>query len=106
MVFNCAIVTFPLDYHLSDAVRIGGTVFRTERAPTTEELFSNGPHLATEQFELGDPTLGKETATGIEAAFRHREGGHYVTVNAFYTDYSNYIFETETGEVVFRRSLC
>ena len=87
------------DYHLSDAVRIGGTVFRTERAPTTEELFSNGPHLATEQFELGDPTLGKETATGIEAAFRHREGGHYVTVNAFYTDYSNYIFETETGEV-------
>lgn len=86
------------DYHLSDAVRVGGTVFRTERAPTTEELFSNGPHLATEQFELGDPTLGKETATGVEAAFRHREGGHYLTVNAYYTDYSNYIFETETGD--------
>ena len=86
------------DLHLTEAVRIGGTVFRTERAPTTEELFSNGPHLATEQFELGDPTLGKETATGIEAAFRHREDGHFLTVNAFYTDYSNYIFETETGE--------
>jgi iron complex outermembrane receptor protein len=87
------------DLHLTEAVRIGGTVFRTERAPTTEELFSNGPHLATEQFELGDPTLGKETATGIEAAFRHREDGHFLTVNAFYTDYSDYIFETETGEV-------
>ena len=86
------------DLHLTDAVRLGGTVFRTERAPTTEELFSNGPHLATEQFELGDATLGKETATGIEAAFRHREDGHFLTVNAFYTDYSNYIFETETGE--------
>lgn len=86
------------DVHITDAIRLGGTVFRTERAPTTEELFSNGPHLATEQFELGDPTLGKETATGVEAAFRHREDGHYLTVNAFYTDYSNYIFETETGE--------
>ncbi len=86
------------DYHVSDSVRVGGTVFRTERAPTTEELYSDGPHLATDQFERGDPTLGKETATGIEAAFRHKEGGHFVTVNAFYTDYDNYIFELETGE--------
>ncbi len=85
------------DIHLSEAVRVGGTVFRTERAPTTEELFSNGPHLATSQFELGDPGLGKETATGVEAAFRHREDGHSVTLNVFYTDYSDYIFETETG---------
>ncbi len=85
------------DVHLSDSVRLGGTIFRTERAPTTEELFSNGPHLATEQFELGDPTLGKETATGIEAAFRHRHDHHWLTVNAFYTDYSDYIYEVETG---------
>ena len=86
------------DVHLSEAIRFGGTVFRTERAPTTEELFSNGPHLATSQFEVGDPTLDKETATGVELAFRHREEGHYLTVNAFYTDYSDYVFETETGE--------
>lgn len=96
--FNLISVSAGGDVHLTDAVRIGGTVFRTERAPTTEELFSNGPHLATEQFELGDATLGKETATGVELAFRHREDGHYLTVNAFYTDYSDYIFETETGE--------
>ena len=85
------------DIHVSDSVRLGGTVFRTERAPTTEELFSNGPHLATEQFELGDPSLGKETATGIEAAFRHRHDHHWLTINGFYTDYNNFIFERETG---------
>ena len=87
------------DYHFTDALRIGGTVFRTERAPSTEELFSNGPHLATEQFELGDPTLGKETATGIEAAIRHREDGHFITANLFYTDYDDYIFEASTIEI-------
>jgi len=86
------------DFHLNDAVRMGGTVFRTQRAPTTEELFSNGPHLATEQFELGDSTLGLETATGVEAAFRHREAGHFLTLNLFYTDYSDYVFERATGE--------
>ncbi len=97
--FNAVSLSVGGDAHLSDAVRIGGTVFRTERAPTTEELFSNGPHLATDQFELGDPTLGLETSTGIEAAFRHREDGHFLTANVFYTDYSDYIFEAATGEI-------
>ena len=97
--FNAFSVSAGGDAHLSDAVRIGGTVFRTERAPTTEELFSNGPHLATDQFERGDMTLGLETATGIEAAFRHREDGHFLTANLFYTDYSDYVFEAATGEV-------
>ena len=95
--FNALSLSGGADVHVSDAVRIGGTVYRTERAPSTEELFSNGPHLATDQFELGDPDLGKETATGADLAFRHRESGHAVTLNLFYTDYDDYIFEAETG---------
>ncbi len=85
------------DVHLSETVRLGATLFRTERAPSTEELFSNGPHLATNQFEIGDITLDKETALGGEVAFRHRADNHAVTVNLFYTSYDDYIFETETG---------
>lgn len=95
--FNLVSLSGGGDYHVSETVRLGATLFRTERAPTTEELFSNGPHLATNQFERGDATLGKETATGIEAAFRHKAEGHFVTLNAFYTDYTDYIFESETG---------
>lgn len=86
------------DIHINNALRIGGTVFRTERAPTTEELFSNGPHLATNQFEIGDVTLDKETATGAEAAIRFKGGNSKLTLNAFYTDYADYIFEIETAE--------
>ena len=96
--FNLLSVSAGGDIHLSGAVRLGGTVFRTERAPTTEELFSNGPHLATNQFELGDATLDKEVATGVEAAIRHREGNHNVTLNLFYTDYTDYIFESQTAD--------
>lgn len=95
--FTALSISAGADRHLNDQIRLGGTIFRTERAPSTEELFSNGPHLATQAFEQGDPTLGKEVATGAELAFRHREASHALTVNLFYTDYGNYIFERATG---------
>ncbi len=87
------------DVHLTDALRLGGTVFRTERAPTTEELFSDGPHLATSQFEIGDPTLGEETALGAEVSLRYRTEKFYLTVNGFYNDFQDFIFGSENGEI-------
>jgi len=93
--FNLLSLSAGGDIHLGGGLRLGGTVFRTERAPTTEELFSNGPHLATNQFEVGDPTLDKEIATGVEAALRHKGDDHFITANVFFTDYNDYIFEQE-----------
>ena len=37
-------------------------------------------------------------ATGVEAVFRFRTDSNFLTANVFYTDYSNYIFETATGD--------
>ena len=85
-------------YDVSDAIKVGGTVFRTERAPITEELFSNGPHIATGQFEIGDPDLDKEIATGIEGIFRLQGERGSLVFTAFYTDYQDYIFDALTGE--------
>ena len=97
--FNLLSLSAGGDVHLGGEIRLGGTVFRTERAPTTEELFSNGPHLATNQFERGSPGLGKETARGLEAAIRHKGHDHFITANVFYTDYKSYVFESETGDI-------
>lgn len=95
--FTALSVSVGADRHMTDAIRVGGTVFRSERTPSTEELFSNGPHLATEAFELGDATLGKEVSSGGELAIRHREDHHSLTFNLFYTDYEDFIFQSETG---------
>ncbi|RFB04047.1 TonB-dependent receptor [Parvularcula marina] len=84
-------------YHFSDHVMAGLTGYRTERAPTTEELFSNGPHLATGQYEIGDINLGKEVATGIEGVLRMHNARAGVTLNVFYTDYRDYVYEADTG---------
>lgn len=100
VTFNGLSASFGADYHLTGNTKLGGTVYRTERAPTTEELFSNGPHLATQQFESGDRDLGIETATGAELSLRYKTGGSHATFNLFYTDYANYIYERITGAAV------
>lgn len=75
----------------SENLFVGLNILRTERAPAAEELFSNGPHLATNAFEEGDPTLGKEIARGLDATIHTELGGVTLTVNGFYTDYKNFI---------------
>ena len=77
---------------------VGVNGFRTERAPSTEELFSNGPHLATNQFEIGDPTLEEGVARGVEGGFRFSTDRYSVAVNGFYTSYDNFIYEIATGD--------
>ncbi len=85
------------DYHVNEQWRVGGTVLANERAPTTEELFSNGPHLATNQFEVGDASLGIEKAKGVEVSVRYGADNASLTVNAFRTSYDDYIFLGATG---------
>ncbi|HYC03631.1 MAG TPA: TonB-dependent receptor [Azospirillaceae bacterium] len=76
----------------------GLSVSRTERAPNAEELLSDGPHLATGTYEIGDPTLGEETALGFEATVKRTIGPVTGSVNLFYTDYDDFIAELFTGE--------
>lgn len=86
-------------YLISDDILFGATVHRTERAPTPEELFSGGPHIATQTFEVGDPTLGLETATGGELILRKRGGRFTASATFFYDDFDDFVVEDFTGEV-------
>ncbi len=95
--FDSLSLSAGVDFHLSGTTRLGGTVFSTSRAPTTEELFSNGPHLATGQFEVGDINLGNERALGAEVSVRFRKGHSHASFNVFATNYDDYIYEQATG---------
>lgn len=95
--FDAFSVSAGVGYQPSDIAFFGVTGMRTERAPSTEELFSNGPHLATGVFEVGDPDLGVETARGLEATMRLGDEALSFVVNGFYTSYKDFIFENATG---------
>lgn len=73
----------------------------TEREPETAELFSDGPHLATGAFEIGDPSLDKEVAYGAEAVLRRTKGPFTSSFSAFYTHFDDFIFLADTGTALF-----
>lgn len=68
------------------------------RAPTVEELFSDGPHLATSSFEIGNPELDKEQAANVSATVQWENDSWLLAASFYYTDFSNFIFEQPTGE--------
>ncbi len=65
----------------------------TERAPTAEELFSFGPHLATNAFEIGDANLTEETSLGVDLLLRKREGVVTGELSLFRNRFDDYIYQ-------------
>lgn len=80
----------PGDYALSF------NVGRSLRAPNAQELFADGPHLATGTFERGDPALGFERALGLDLSLRRRAGFVTGAASVFLTDFDGYVFEDDT----------
>jgi iron complex outermembrane receptor protein len=87
-----------LSYALGDHSEIGFNLSRTERAPSAEELFSNGPHIATQAFEIGDANLGKEKSLGGEAYFRVDRRNFEFGLTAFLNRFDDFIYESATDE--------
>ncbi len=85
-------------YDFTPTLKAGVNVSHAQRAPAAEELFSNGPHIATQAFEIGNPMLRKEKSWGAEAYLRGEARGVRFGVSLFGNRFDNYIFEAETGE--------
>ncbi|WP_283937647.1 TonB-dependent receptor [Sphingomonas hankyongi] len=87
------------NYNLVSDWRIGLSLSHSERAPTVNELFSNGPHGGSQQFLVGDPDLGLQKSNGAELSIHRTRGPVHVQANVYYNRYSNYIFEAPTGVI-------
>ena len=71
----------------------------SQRAPTAEELFARGPHDATFQFIIGDPTLSEEKNIGIDVSLRKTAGVVTGSISGFYNHYDGFIDFAPTGDV-------
>ena len=72
---------------------------RSVKLPNAEELFSNGPHAATQAFEIGNPRLDAETALGVDLT-AHLHGERFRgSASLFNTLFDDYIHESATGEL-------
>ena len=83
---------------LAPGWRVNLNLDRAQRAPSLEELFSNGPHAATASFEIGDPSLGLESAQHAETGLHYEAGTFSASLNLYRTRFDDFIYLQDTGE--------
>jgi iron complex outermembrane recepter protein len=97
--FNNVSGAFGLGYNIGD-LKLGVNLSRTARAPSIEELYSNGPHVATQSFEVGDPTLRSEKSWNGEVYARFDSTRFDASATLYSNRFSNFIYENATGAIV------
>lgn len=94
--FNNVSAAFGAAYLFGD-LKVGINASRTGRAPSVEELFSDGPHIATQAYEIGNPDLNSEKAWNAELYARFDSSNVDATVTVYSNWFDGFIYEDATG---------
>ncbi len=97
--FNNISAAVGVGYNIGD-LKIGTNISRTGRAPSVEELYSNGPHVATQSYEVGDPTLRSERSWNGEIYARYDSTRFDFSTTLYANRFSSFIYEDATGAIV------
>lgn len=97
-------------WDFSPSYNLSVSLNRAERSATAEELYSYGPHDATQSFEVGsqytinngqitpkDGDSDKEVANNIDITLRKLEGLWTGSFSASYNRVDDYFYEQDTG---------
>ncbi|MEP4889048.1 MAG: TonB-dependent receptor [Aliiglaciecola sp.] len=88
----------------------------SQRAPSASEMFSYGPHVGSQTYEIGgsfdineldgvysvsqsSQDLDKEVSNNVDLTYRYNTDRWNATLSVFYNKVSDYIFEQRTGLV-------
>ena len=109
--FSASVGTvYTLDQHSSLAFNYAFS----ERAPTAAEIFSNGPHIGTNSFEIGagfeihpeedgfhvavaEQSVKKETSNNIDITYRYSNEHLSFSLSGFYNQVDDYLYQENTG---------
>ncbi len=95
--FDLGAASLGLSRSLTDHWTISGQLDYSNRAPVAEELYSDGPHLVTGSYEIGDPDLDEERAANVSATIEYDQEALFFMLSAYYTDFGDFIYEAATG---------
>ncbi len=91
IIFTPFNLSFDGLYDLNEQWSVNTTLSHTERAPTQNELFAHGEHVATHQYEVGNTSLTLESANGIDTKLQWKTNKNSMRLSAFYTRFDNFI---------------
>ena len=108
--FTSSSLSAGLNWEYTPGYSVALTLSRNERAPSQQELFSAGQHLATQTFEVGlvydmdeegevSETLRsvkEEVSNNIDLTFRKFSGDSGYTLSFFYNQADDYIYQSAT----------
>ena len=86
--------SFGIHRHWDNGLFLGAQVSVAERAPNESELFANGAHLATDQYEVGNPDMDVERGTNFEFTARWLGENLSLGANIFATSFNEFIYLT------------
>ena len=84
-------------YHLGGGWNLGTSLLHSFRPPSSEELYSQGPHIASYSFEIGNPELSPERALASELFLNYNRSNTNMRLSAYHHNFFNYIFPRDTG---------
>lgn len=85
-------------WHFTETQRLNLSLARSQRAPSVEELLSDGVHEATQSYLIGDSSLNRETSQNIEMGYHWHSKKLEASINFFNNHIENYIYAAATGE--------
>lgn len=89
--------SFSMNWALSSHHGLQAMFLHSFRAPSLEELYSEGPHLASYSFEIGNPNLNPERALAKEIGYSLSLSNLEFNVTGYHNGFGNYNFAVNTG---------
>ena len=83
-----------------EGLAISGNVGRAFRAPTLFELFTNGPHLGEDRYEIGLPDAHPELSFNADLSVRWQVGRWSGQVAGYRNQIDNYLYVQPTNTQV------
>jgi iron complex outermembrane recepter protein len=84
-------------WNVAPAWQVTGNLSYSERAPKDYELFADGPHIATNAYEVGNANFAKEQSTNLDIGVKWAGGANNFGVSVFVNQFNNYIALDATG---------
>ncbi|HYK82786.1 MAG TPA: TonB-dependent receptor [Gemmatimonadales bacterium] len=86
-------------YRATPSLAVAANLGRAFRAPTLFELFTNGPHLGENRYEIGLPTAEPEVSLDADVSVRWQRGRVRSELAAYRNVIQGYLYIAPTGTI-------
>ena len=86
-------------WRLAPGYQVGASFTRASRAPSAEELYARGLHMATSTYERSNADLRSETSQNFDVSLKKTAGDTTFGVSVFKNRIHNYIYGRTLDEV-------